>query len=1210
MRKWFYIFLMFLPLLGCSREEEPIAVEPVQEDGAPDGYVSVTFSCSLPDSSPATKSSLGETSGLESMHLAVFGGSGYYKEYVTATLIESHTGEDGQMRTFLDVNGNPYSKKVDYYVFEAKLKLSNTPRTIHFLGNGPKSITIGKSNEVLPKILCNDSKDDFSKETAFWQMIWLPGIMAATDEAGNYLTPSGEIRQPGQDYQVSPETLAYFQKKGTLDSQGNVQGGIALIRNWAKIILRNNWLDANPDYELDPSGTKHGFSNFIPHSFAIIHYPERGTIVPYGANTKSGFIGPASEDTKDIHYQTLGFEELYYSEKPAKATTEYPYYYGYKGNLPEGTPFNHDIPSEDDFVNGGHGVVLFNRNYDVSDVNTGTQWYDEIDGGGWVPTGTIDSDKEPAAYMYERPVPTADTEPSFVIIYGKYINPKDPSLSDSEKDTGVMCYYKIDLMDGNDYYPIFRNFKYQIQLRKITSRGHDNPRSAAESAGSANVSADVTVSHLADISDGKRRMAIKPWMSWTFIEGDPDEDEEGNPITELPEHLYVKFLDDITLDDPIINTDPESVWAEVTPAGGGVIENDYVEIGAAAPEGTSEHGWRPIRFKVCQPDQYASKTQTLRICCKTNPDDANELPLYRDIVLTLQPKQTMEVTCKDERVLRDPGTEQVLNITIPAGLVESMFPLVFTIEPQEMTLTSSITTTANNQTISMPVVYGPSINPNYIDPDDPDKVTKTRFQFERTVSWEEYNAQRTIIKFEDESRWKTFECYFKTNCEYSATEIWVANKFFNSESCSFGDFRSFKDPRFTTSIPRSTETTIPVSFTIFKEAYGNNVYKYPNISVKLEGLTWDGHQLNNGVYTYTPEDKDPSASKQEETLTFRPTVLNGKIAVTLSTPDGIYEPVTIKPWHFTNVGFISAHALPSNWTNQWGSNVVFDMVNTELKNNQGKSILFGFCTDPDNPEPYIEYKKMGDDIPTNITTGSYNLKGTTQHVYPYSGRIDFYWQELKYEKTNTDRPVQFWMSSVGYVEERVYADRFTGAMQSLRVTAGDFKSGTWYQGQPSTNEAKTRAKTLTGYIKVSDCWVQLEISDQDGYGPAYNNEGLVLSKGKTYDIKVNLFQKSGNNYVQATNYELLNLQFEYYVYEDVPQGHLDYEVVYPAEDGYESSFYQYMGANYQYIWSFPRHFPENKAQGQDAHLRIRTPNSRDTVISVLRVWAFRDESNS
>jgi hypothetical protein len=53
-----------------------------------------------------------------------------------------------------------------------------------------------------------------------------------------------------------------------------------------------------------------------------------------------------------------------------------------------------------------------------------------------------------------------------------------------------------------------------------------------------------------------------------------------------------------------------------------------------------------------------------------------------------------------------------------------------------------------------------------------------------------------------------------------------------------------------------------------------------------------------------------------------------------------------------------------------------------------------------------------------------------------------------------------------------------------------------------------------------------------------------------------------------------------------------------------------MGANYQYIWSFPRHFPENKAQGQDAHLRIRTPNSRDTVISVLRVWAFRDESNS
>lgn len=1161
MRKLAYIFsVMVLSFLACTREDEPVVdnAPALQEDGAPDGSVKVSFTCVMPESSDATKAP-GEESGLTSMHLAVFGGSGYYKEYVPATLTRSYR----ENRSFKDINNNTFEKEVDCFEFSVELKLSNTPRTIHFLGNGPKSIKIGKANDVLPKLLCNDPNDELTGETAFWQVIWVPAIEAKTNEDGEYLNPQGNIRQRGEDYLVSPTTEAYFQD-------------IALIRNWAKISLRNNWKDEDPDLELDPSGQTYGFSNFEPHSFAIINYPTRGSIVPYGG--KTGFIGPVSQETQDRHYQLLGFDELYYSEKPPKAAVEYGFYYGYKGNLPEGTPFNRDIPSADDFENGTGGVKLYDRAFQ-----------DDV-------SGELDPDQEPAVYLYERPAPSGGVEPSFVLIYGKYKNPKDPSLSEDEKVNGVNCYYKVDLMDGNDYYPIFRNFKYLVYLRKITSRGYDNPRSAAESAGSANVSADVTASHLSDISDGKKRMAIDPWMSYTFIDGDPDTDDEGNPITELPTHLYVKFLDDITKDPPVLNVNLESVRYELMPEDGSVIVGNTVEIGAPADHG-SEYGWRPIKFKVNKPDASVSRTQTLRIYCQTDPDDANEVPLYRDIILTLQPKQTMKVACRDEKVLRNPGTEQEVDITIPAGLVKSMFPLVFTIEPQEMTLTAALTTTAEGVEVSMPVVYGGSINPNNQDPDDPSKVIKSRFQFERTITWEEYNAQRTFIDEYDESRWKTFPCMFRTNCENCATEIWVANKYFNPAHCSFSDFRSFKNPRYTTSIPKKMLAEIPVTFGIFKDLDSEGHYSYPKVYVKLEGLKWEGHVPVDGVYSYTPTDNNPSSLTQEETLTFQTTTDNGKISVTLYTDD--YEPVTITPWRFSNVGFIQAHALPNNWDNIWGSNVIFGMVNKD----NNKSIPLCFTTDPGNKEPKITYKQV-DGNPTNINQTGFDVAKANIHAAPYTGRDDFYW-DVNMKDIGGDLPVWFIMSAVGYVEEEIKANRFYGSIKSLRLAETNL-----------TSKFKNQASN-SGRIEVQDrtaanglCWAELEIYDDNGAGPLTSANGLVLERGKTYNVIVKMLQKSGNNYPLASDFELASVQFEYYrervnpgdsMDPGIPQTHLDYEILYPVEENNESSFYLYMGANFQYVWDFPR-------GNNRGHIKLRAPNNRDAVISIIRLWAFYDKS--
>lgn len=1158
----FILFLLLLPLLSCVRELEPL--EPVQEDGAPEGRVRITFSCTLPaQSSPATKA-LGETTQLTSMVLAVFGSSGHYKEYVTAIPLDAD-GHDAPAPVAIKATypfpineaGETRNIEVDTYRFRADIMMSNTARSIHFLGNNPTAPKIGDDKEILPKLLCEPG------ETAFWQMIYVPEIKGATDNDGNYLNSHGTIHQKGEDYLVHPDTQAYFEilryekdvtdpsdettilhhaGEPILDDKGWVQGGVALIRNWAKIILRNNWKDDTPDPEVtDPTDPYYyGNSNFEPYSFAVVNVPERGSIVPYGG--KTGFIGP-NRSNPNRWYQHLGFQELY--DKDGE--------YAYDGNLTEGTDFDTSVPPaeafehpEDPAKNPDGRVVLYDRRYDPHPSN---EQYSES-------LVSANPDAEPAVYLYERPAPSSKVQPSYVIIYGKYKNPKDGSLSDEEKKEGIWCYYKIDLMEDGKYYPIYRNFKYQIEVRKITAKGHNNPKSAAESAGSADVSSDVNASALADISDGVRRMVIQYWMSKTFTEGDPDVDEDGNVLPLPDQNLFVKFVDDIRGNALKVNTNPASVTYTLSPEDGSVVLRNEVVIGEA-----DKDGFRSIRFKVAQPGA-SSKTQTLRISCKTNPTDGNEQPLYRDIVLTLQPLQTMRVSCRRDRVPRYQGQSQTVDIEIPDGLVESMFPLVFSVEPSDMTLTPDKTSDIN-----MPVVSSQTIDPNV-----PETEHRPRFHFERTVSWEDYNNIKTTWDVLDDSRWKIISCPFTTNCEYSGTTIWVTNHYFIPDCTAFTDYSTFKDARYSSSIPRSTEKTVSVSFGVQKETI-DGVTGYPPVYVRLNNLTWPGQEdkLVEGkdYYAFTPTAAD-------NTITFQPLVTDGNVSVTLFTdPEYGYEDVTLVPWRFTNVGFVNTHAFHDNWTGQWGSNTSFDRVNQD----SGKESLFAFCTDAGNPEPTITYTaKSGGYSGVNQT--KLVLKGNNLHTGAYAGRDDYYWQRMKPTSKGTT-PVGFIMSSNGYVEEEVTANRFTGRIRSLRI---DNKSLSSYFS----------TYALKDDLNMDGCKAYIEFDKKPGTGA----DGLVLEKGQTYQMTVHFYkEKKAGVYVPITNYEIENVQLEYYVHDAVPQAHLDYEIIEPKAEGSESSFYQYLGANYQYIWSFPRGCTEGT-------ISLKAPNTRDAVISVIRIWGY------
>ena len=1157
MRRFLHILLLLLPLFACTREVIPVVPEEEPVDDAPEGTVTVTFSFDIPAEEKATKAygddPLNESARLETLHLAVFGSSGYYKDYTAATRI--YKDKDGndypqtEERTFyrdkLDSNGKPieddqgniiqvpFVKNVEIYHFTAELNLSNTERVIHFIGNGPETIRVGKDAEVLPSELSGEGK------TGFWQMIRIPAIKAKTaqDDNGNeyYINQNGGVygENDNDSYVISDETLGYFRD-------------IPLIRNWSKVNLKNA-----------------SESNFTPISFAVVHVPKQGTLVPYGG--KTGFIPD---------YQSKSFTDL---SDPQKA-------YAYKGNLPnKENLFDETIPAADDFValNANDNVNV--KRYDPRfDENSGdyaldpskTDKYDE----------NLSEDNEPAVYLYERPVPTDEMQPTFVIVYGTYYRKDDPifmsqnidgldwpdtydptnehagertndnSLSFYEFYHGVKCYYKVDFMSGGEYYPILRNFKYQILINKITARGHNTPLDAAYSAGSADVSANVNAAHLTDISDGTRRMAIQPWMSHTFIHSDKEATNHDG--------LAVKFIDDINATGGGINYNSASVKYYVSSDNGVTWRSESsdddviseVSIGNPTQDlpKSDDNGWRKIMFKV----NDVAGTITLRISCKTDPNDEDEQPLYRDIVITRMDKQEMRIQLERERVPRFAGESQFVVINIPDGLPKSMFPLEFIIEPEKATLTPSTASGTEN----LPVKSGKSIIPGRED--------KSAIQFRRTVTWDEYHSTPSDFVFKDESRWRSFTCHFKTNCVNNATFIYVADKdgyFLSARDGNvyakedFSNYSSFLTPTFTTSIPAvaaAPDGPANVNVTTGVMADGVELDNYFFMEVEnLEPVSAIGAKditrVEGNTYIFVP-------TAEAITFQFRTTAPGGNVSVKLTSKDNSYEEATLTPWHFRNVGIVDGLGDPNS-----GSFAAYKHVSHD----DGKKFLVGFLIDTGSPTPKISVKdrqgvKSEDDFTANAISDAAQVNYRQKWFQTEAG-ID---------------PISLTLSAVGYVEETVTAQRYKGAIASWDITTANVKK--LKGGSVLENNNVTLINSIKGNFS-------LNIDTVSGSVPEENDNGILLPRGGRYRL---------NAQIESNNSDVFFYYAHIYYLSSDGTAMKPYDAnVEPHPDG--SSYSAYLAKNNEYMWKIP--------WGETAgYIDMKAPANQDIIITRIILRGF------
>ena len=1074
MKRWiFVIWMLVVAVASCVKErtEEVYAHDPDFPEGKP---VTITFS--IPGVTPSTKA-LDNGGDLDNLYLAVFGSSGYLKEYVKATPVSAGT----YTYQTTDKDDNPISVTVPKYTFTATLAMTESERRVHFIGNGPSTLDFGYDNAVLPVLMSS------AGEKAYWQMISLEhGIRAKKGqmiidgkEVEVYVDKDGNAIPEGATtgYVPTDETSAAFQ-------------GIALVRNWAKIEVDSIHDSEDPEKE----------SNFWPISMAVVNKPSRGTIVPYSKET-GGFV-------KD--YQLRSFTNL-------SDTYKYP------GNLPSSTPFDNSVPPAEAFVPDAEG----NFGEGVAPAN-----------------GSV--------FLYERPAPSSSIQPTYVIIYGTF---KDPEI---ENDPGTNYFYKVDLVDtkkdtetgiwSTNYFPVYRNFKYRITINKILSAGQTSPALAALSAGSADVSADVNTSNVTEISDGSARLHVSPWIANTIT----SEHDAQNPYRVLS----------VYFSKAIENGGNGTITAEALEMEDGG-EDILYNVTLGEPD---DEGFRPISFCNKAPDKQI-RSQKIRVTGYYEENEAQNR-LYRDIIITVQGEQPMKVRCLNPYLAKKRGAEQTVQFMIPDGLMQSMFPLDFTIEAEDMTLTPDNSKSDNN----LPVISGKSIS------EHEGYEGKTAFQFRRTITWDDYVKLNSYVDSE-ESSWRVVNCYFKTNRDVSATTVWVYNEYFTKSSDFFQNYgqKTFTGLTFDSPIPIATDVEIPVSFTMERDAGRTYPDEFPQIMFTAVGLICKEAGVSPGPYAGTYYYK-PTSEDGKVTLNFITTTDDGDISLELTADE--YSDARLVPCHFSHVGFVDGLPVSGGY-----SNVIMGHVNSNINpktngTNGYKVVLFAYRDDPLSPFVPVTLR-IGYVGPGNEFEGEDTYKDNNTPTFPWApnenrsvGDLLYHEIPLRSGKTITTNPVHYRLSANGYVTVEGYAGRFKADNNPM---LGNSLSSKIKEGTTST--------TLSGKFDGNyKCTVSIpSVSGSSG--------GVQLAAGAEHTITVTS-GATGNN----SSLTFVSIKF-------VTKNN---KILIPAEflnkDGTEADVEKYMMSDNTYIWHINSD-PDNPIH--EATLKLVAPASNEICISELNVWDYR-----
>lgn len=355
-------------------------------------------------------------------------------------------------------------------------------------------------------------------------------------------------------------------------------------------------------------------------------------------------------------------------------------------------------------------------------------------------------------YMYENTYREVADETTSILIKGKFNN-SDPET-----------YYRADLVSTDvstgfaEYYHILRNFEYHLNITGVVAAGKETPDEAIKAAANNNLSGSVDVKNLSNISNGTAKLEVSYTdivlvstdaitLKYRFLTNVANASSEANgriKITPTVENAT-------TGSDVTINGNVISKYKVAT-------EDETVTING------TDTKWRVITITPVSTLPAATQWQTIRLY-------DTETQLYRDVKFTLRPKLAMKVNCTPI-VPATAGSPVMVNICIPNGLNENLFPLEFAIESntsaQSNTLKQYISP-VNTEVMS--VSTGNSIVPNH--------TNEKSYQYIKELTYENY-LQLGVINGQ-----RVFPVNFITNIPASASTVYVSNQYFNQGNDSF-----------------------------------------------------------------------------------------------------------------------------------------------------------------------------------------------------------------------------------------------------------------------------------------------------------------------------------------------------------------------------------------------------------------------------------------
>ena len=405
-------------------------------------------------------------------------------------------------------------------------------------------------------------------------------------------------------------------------------------------------------------------------------------------------------------------------------------------------------------------------------------------------------------YMYERKISVKTDEedkwsesPPHVIIKGRY--------------NGKINYYKVDLVynvygDATNpnqvtdivYYNILRNFRYQFTISEVAGEGYDSVPDAINGSTSNNLSGSATTTKFTNISDEVGRI----WVSYT------DTTLVSSNQVSL-KYKYVPDMSKMTVTNNDLVSDGGAITLENLT---GDVIHDY-EIADSDIVGGQWDGYREITFFINNPEDM-TKEQTVVV----RTDNAN---LTRDVRYYLKNKYLLEVECTPKVEARI-GAPVEIDLKLPVGLTDDMFPLALNIEIDKMSLSPDATQN------TLPVEVGASIIPG--------NASAKTFHFVKTFETrEEYDNLQTV------GAQKILKTYWITNVVNNEATVWVTNKYFNDASDNFVNAKSFVSLTLNNgnTVREGAGRTVSATLVLPES---DNSYTSRNIKFTLEGLSRDG----------------------------------------------------------------------------------------------------------------------------------------------------------------------------------------------------------------------------------------------------------------------------------------------------------------------------------------------------------------------------------